>query len=113
MVFDILQGKIVLFIFTEIQSPGLCGDTSERVVAELPAAIAHRHDSLLGTEHHILVHFRAEPAVEAGAVHFFTKQHVDPFLSRPLYTIEPGISSAIFIKRKAGINKKEIAPICR
>ena len=113
VVFAVLKGKVVLFIFAEVQSFGLRRDAPEGVIAEFPAVVTDRDDSLLGTEHHFLIHFRAEPAVEAGALHFFTKQHLDPFLSRPLYTMNKGISSVIFTKRRTGISSKAEGPTCR
>ena len=103
MVFAVSEGKIVLFIFGKIQSFGLGGDPLEGVVAEFPAVVTGLDDSLFGAEHHLLVHLRAEPAVEAGALHLFAKQHLDPFLSRVLYTMSPGLSSVIFTKTRAGI----------
>ena len=85
MLFAVLQGKIVLFVFGKIQSLGLGGDALEGVVAEFPAVVTVPDDSLFGAEHHFLVHFRAEAAVLAGPLHLFSKQHSDPFLSLVLY----------------------------
>ena len=81
MVFVISEGKIFLFIFAEIHGPGLGRNPLEGVIAEFAAVFAHRHNSLLGAEHHLLVHFRAIAAVQAGALHLFPEQHSDPFLS--------------------------------
>ena len=100
MVFAVLQGKIVLFIFGKIQSLGLGGDPLEGVVAEFAAVVTVPDDSFFGAEHHFLVHFRAEAAVLAGPLHLFPKQHSDPFLSPVLYNSRRGISSPIFAKSR-------------
>ena len=76
MVFAVLQGKIVLFVFGKIQSLGLGGDPLEGVVAEFAAVVTVPDDSFFGAENGILIQFGSVEAVNAGTVDFLTKQHM-------------------------------------
>ena len=106
MVFDISERKIILFVFAEVHSPGLRGNPLEGVIAELPAVVADRHDSLPGAEHHFLVHLRTEPAVQAGALHLFPKQHSDPFLSAHIIHHVSGNFHCYFRKKSCRYKKQ-------
>ena len=81
VVFGISEGKIVLFVFGKIQSPGLWGDAREGAVAEFPAVLAGDDNALFGAEHHVLVHSGAKAAMVTGSLHLLAKQHSNPFLS--------------------------------
>ena len=66
----------------------------------------NRHNSLLGAEHHFLVHFRAEAAVQAAALHLFPKQHSDPFLSSHIIHHTGGNFHCYFHEKQGGDQKQ-------
>ena len=106
MVFHVLQGKIFLFIFAEVQGLRLRGNPLEGVIAEFPAVVADRDDSLFRAEHHILIPLRTEAAVQAAALQLFPKQHSDPFLSSHIIHHPGGNFHCYFCEKEGWAQKK-------
>lgn len=73
---DMLQRKVVLFIFLKIQSLGPGRNPLKRVVAEFSAFVIHTDDSVFGAQHLIIADFCAVGAVQTGTLNLLSKQHI-------------------------------------
>lgn len=70
-----LQGKILLVIFGEIQGLGFQRDPLTGIIAEFPAFIGGRFYPVFDAENAAVFQLRTMKTVRAGTFYFFTKQH--------------------------------------